>query len=173
MEEQWYVIQVRSGKEEWVMRCCALMIDDPCLRKSFLPFSKRLRKARGEWIEREEILFPGYVFLISDDPTRLYQELKKIPDLTKMLGREKEEIYPLPQDEVAFLKAFGEEDQVVDISRGCIEGDAVIVERGPLKGKEGLIRRIDRHKRIAEIEIEFLGERRKAKVGLEIVRKNI
>ena len=111
--------------------------------------------------------------MISDDPTRLYQELKKIPDLTKMLGREKEEIYPLPQDEVAFLKAFGEEDQVVDISRGCIEGDAVIVEQGPLKGKEGLIRRIDRHKRIAEIEIEFLGERRKAKVGLEIVKKNI
>ena len=171
--EQWYVIQVRSGKEEWVVRCCELLIDDPCLSQSFIPFSKRLRKVRGEWIEREEILFPGYVFLISDDPTRLYQELKKIPDLTKMLGREKEEIYPLQQDEVAFLKAFGEEDQVVDISRGCIVGDAFIVEQGPLKGKEGLIRRIDRHKRIAEIEIEFLGERRKAKVGLEIVRKNI
>ena len=173
MEEQWYVIQVRSGKEEWVMRCCALMIDDPCLRKSFLPFSKRLRKVRGEWIEREEILFPGYVFMISEDPTRLYQALKKIPDLTKMLGKDKEEIYPLPEDEVAFLKSFGKEEQIVEISSGYIEGDRIIVEQGPLKGKEGLIRRIDRHKRIAEIEIEFLGERRKAKVGLEIVRKNI
>ena len=35
MEEQWYVIQVRSGKEEWVMRCCALMIDDPCAAATY------------------------------------------------------------------------------------------------------------------------------------------
>lgn len=170
---EWYVIQVRSGKEEWVMRCCDLLIDRACLSKSFLPLSKRLRKVRGEWIEKTEILFPGYVFLISDDPTRLYQALKKVPDLTKMLGRDKGEIYPLPQEEVAFLQTFGEEEQVVEVSRGYIEGDQIIVEKGPLRGKEGLIRRIDRHKRTAEIEIEFLGEKRRAKVGLEIVRKNI
>ena len=73
--EQWYVIQVRSGKEEWVVRCCELLIDDPCLSQSFIPFSKRLRKIRGQWIERKEILFPGYVFMISEDPTRLYQDI--------------------------------------------------------------------------------------------------
>lgn len=171
--EQWYVIQVRTGKEQWVVKACDLLIDEPCLSKSFIPFSKRLRKYRGEWVERTEILFPGYVFMISDDPTRLYQALKKIPDLTKMLGKNKQEIYHLPEDEVTFLKSFGEEEQIVDMSTGYIEGDKIIVECGPLRGKEGLIRRIDRHKRIAEIEIEFLGEQRKAKVGLEIVRKNI
>lgn len=172
--EQWYVIQVRTGKEEWVATCCNLLLhDDPCLNRCFIPYSKRLRKRRGEWIERTEILFPGYVFMVSDDPMRLYQALKQIPDLTKMLGRDKKEIFSLPEDEVVFLQSFGEEDQIVDLSVGCIEGDQIIVENGPLKGKEGLIRRIDRHKRIAEIEIEFLGEKRKAKVGLEIVRKNI
>lgn len=172
--EQWYVIQVRTGKEEWVVTCCNLLLhDDSCLNRCFIPYSKRLRKRRGEWIERTEILFPGYVFMVSDDPMRLYQALKQIPDLTKMLGREKKEIFSLPEDEVVFLQSFGEENQIVDLSVGCIEGDQIIVENGPLKGKEGLIRRIDRHKRIAEIEIEFLGEKRKAKVGLEIVRKNI
>ena len=172
--QHWYVIQVRSGKEEWIVKYCDLMIHDDCaLRKSFIPYAKRLRKVHGEWMEKTEILFPGYVFMISEDPTRLYQSLKKIPDLTKLLGREKEEIYPLPEEEVGFLKSFGEEEQIVEVSSGYIEGEKVIVEKGPLKGKEGLIKRIDRHKRIAEIEIEFLGEVRRAKVGLEIVRKNI
>lgn len=172
--EQWYVIQVRTGKEEWVNTCCKLLLQgDSCLQKCFIPYSKRLKKCKGEWIEKTEILFPGYVFMISEDPTRLYQELKRVPDLTKMLGKDKKEIFSLPEDEVAFLKSFGEEEQIVGVSVGCIEGDQIIVEKGPLKGKEGLIRRIDRHKRIAEIEIEFLGEKRKAKVGLEIIRKNI
>ena len=160
MVEQWYVIQVRTGKEEWIVTCCMYMIKDPCLRKCFIPYSKQLRKVRGQWVEQTQVLFPGYVFMISDDPVQLYQVLKQIPDLTKMLGKDKEEIFPLSEDEVAFLKSFG-------------EGEQIVVEKGPLKGKEGLIRRIDRHKRIAEIEIEFLGELRKARVGLEIVRKNI
>ena len=171
--EQWYVIQVRTGKEEWIVRCCNLMINHSCLKKCFIPYSKRLRKFKGEWIERTETLFPGYVFMISDNPVLLYQALKQIPDLTKMLGREKEDVFPLSEDEVAFLKSFGAENQVVDMSVGYIEGDQVIIQCGPLKGKEGLIKRINRHKRIAEIEIEFLGERRKAKVGLEIARKNM
>lgn len=149
------------------------MIKDPCLHKCFIPYSKQLHKFCGQWIEKKQVLFPGYVFMISDDPVRLYQALRQIPDLTKMLGKNKEEIFPLSEDEVVFLKSFGEKEQVVDISFGYIEGDQIVVEKGPLKGKEGLIRRIDRHKRIAEIEIEFLGEVRKAKVGLEIVRKNI
>ena len=60
-----------------------------------------------------------------------------------MLGKNKQEIYPLPEDEVTFLKSFGEEEQIVDMSTGYIEGDKIIVECGPLKGKEGLIKRID------------------------------
>ena len=173
MVEQWYVIQVRTGKEEWIVTCCMYMIKDPCLRKCFIPYSKQLRKVRGQWVEQTQVLFPGYVFMISDDPVQLYQVLKQIPDFTKMLGKDKEEIFPLSEDEVAFLKSFGEEEQIVDVSFGYIEGEQIVLEKGPLKGKEGLIRRIDRHKRIAEIEIEFLGELRKARVGLEIVRKNI
>ncbi|MEG2506006.1 MAG: KOW motif-containing protein, partial [Carnobacterium sp.] len=65
------------------------------------------------------------------------------------------------------------EDHVVDMSVGYIIGDKIIVRDGPLKGKEGSIKKIDRHKRIAFIEVEFLGEVRETKVGLEIITKNI
>ena len=42
---------------------------------------------------------------------------------------------------------------------------------GPLMGMEGNIRRIDRHKRIAYLEIEMFGRTVEMKVGLEIIRK--
>ena len=75
--EQWYVIQVRTGKEQWVVKACDLLIDEPCLSKSFIPFSKRLRKYRGEWVERTEILFPGYVFMISDESDTAVSGIKE------------------------------------------------------------------------------------------------
>ena len=37
---------------------------------------------------------------------------------------------------------------------------------------EGSIRRIDRHKRIAHLEIEMFGRTVEMKVGLEIIKKN-
>lgn len=43
----------------------------------------------------------------------------------------------------------------------------------PLQGKEGCIRKIDRHKRKAWLEVELFGDRQLVEVGLEIVTKTI
>ena len=67
--------------------------------------------------------------------------------LTKLLGTGGE-VVPLSEDEVAFLLEFGGEKQVVEMSEDIIENSKVIVTDGPLQGKEGLIKKIDRHKHI-------------------------
>lgn len=167
----WYVIQVRTGSEEKIIHACQLLVSRQALKECFLPKYKRVKKIRGFWDEVEETLFPGYVFMISDDVHRLFQELKQIPDLTKLLGKYGQEVFPLCEDEVAFLKSFGKEEHVVDMSVGYIKGDKIVVTSGPMKNKEGLITKVDRHKRLAFIDVEFLGEIRSAKVGLEIIRK--
>ena len=57
------------------------------------------------------------------------------------------------------------------MSTGYIEGDHIIITDGPLKGYEALIKKIDRHKRIAFIEINLLNQPNIIKVGLEIISK--
>lgn len=57
------------------------------------------------------------------------------------------------------------------MSKGVIRNGRPVITSGPLKGREGLIRKIDRHKRIADIEIPLAGERRQVTVGLEIYEK--
>ena len=54
---------------------------------------------------------------------------------------------------------------------GYIKGDTLIVTDGPLKGHEGEVIFINRHKRIAVLSLDFLGEKRKVTVGLEVVKK--
>lgn len=170
--DKWYVIQVRSMHEENIKKICELLISQDILKEVFIPKNKRLKKMNGKWMEVEEILFSGYVFLVSDQPNELFLELKKVPDLTKMLGHVDNEIYPLYDDEVAFLKSFSNEKHIVDVSTGFIENDVVKIMQGPLMGKEGIIKKINRHKRMAMIEVELFGQKTQAKIGLEIVSKN-
>ena len=96
--------------------------------------------------------------------------MKKVIGLTKLIGTG-DEIVPLTEDEVTFLREFGKEEQVVGVSKGIIVDDKVIIQTGPLKGNEGLIKKIDRHKRKAWLELELFGRTVETQVGLEIVEK--
>ena len=64
-----------------------------------------------------------------------------------------------------------DDDRYVESSSGIIIGDSVYIKEGPLKGYESIIRKIDRHKRKAIIELEFMGAVRQVAVALEIVEK--
>ena len=57
------------------------------------------------------------------------------------------------------------------MSKGLIEGNQIYITQGPLKGKEGLIVKIDRHKRLAYLQLSMFHKELIAKVGLEIISK--
>lgn len=166
----WYVIQVRTGTEEEIQRQCETIIDKGILEKSFIPKYEQERKYLGKWHTELKVLFPGYVFLVSYDKEKLFFELKRIIGLTKLLGTG-ETIVPLTDEEVDFLLRLGGEEQTVEMSQGIIENDRVVVTSGPLKGNEGLIKKIDRHKRKAWLEIEMFGRTVEMQVGMEVVGK--
>ena len=166
----WYVIQVRSGAEEEIRKQCEQVIDRHILQKSFIPLYEQERKYHGVWHTELKVLFQGYVFLEAEDTEALFFALRKVLGLTKLLGTGKE-VVPLSEEEVRCLTQFGKEEHIVEMSRGIVENDRVIVMEGPLKGNEGLIRKIDRHKRKAWLEIQMFGRTLETQVGLEIVAK--
>ena len=166
----WYVMQVRTGSEENIQLQCQKDISSDVLEDCFIPYYEEKKNIKGEWKTQRKILFPGYVFLDSRQVVRLYSNLQQVSGLTKLL-KTGDEVVPLTKEEVHFLKTFGGEEQIVAVSEGIIENSKVIVMSGPLMGKEGYIKRIDRHKRRAFLELPMLGERRRVQVGLEIVSK--
>jgi transcriptional antiterminator NusG len=166
----WYVIQVRTGTEQYIRTQCEERIDTAILESCFIPDYEEKRKIRQEWQTIRRPLFPGYIFLVSSQAEPLFLELKKVQGMAKLLGTGAD-IVPLTESEVRFLKSFGGEDHVVEMSTGIIEGTSVIVESGPLQGREGLIKKIDRHKRKAWLELEMFGRLQRVEVGLEITKK--
>lgn len=166
----WYVLQVRTGTEENIRIQCRNNISEQVLEECFIPYYEEKKRIRGEWTIQRKVLFPGYIFVISENIDRLYESLKKIIGLTKLIGTGNE-IIPLTEEEKNFMIQFGGEEQIVKMSEGIIEGDQIIVLKGPLKGQEGYIRKIDRHKRKAWMEIPMFGRVQNIEIGLEIVSK--
>lgn len=166
----WYVVQVRTGTEESIRIQCEKQMSEEVLRRCFIPYYEESKRIRGRWTTLEKVLFPGYVFMITEKMEKLYDQLHGVIGLTKMIGTGRE-IVPLREEEIAFMQGIGGEKQVVEMSEGVIEKSRVRITSGPLVGMEGLIRKIDRHKRKAWLEVPMFGSVQTVQVGVEIVAK--
>lgn len=51
------------------------------------------------------------------------------------------------------------------------ENDAVTILSGPLKNVEGQIKKINLHRRIAEVEVDFMNRKTVIHLGIEMVEK--
>lgn len=165
----WYVIQVYTGKElEIAQQCRDRVVADG--EDVFVPLAERWTKIRGERTLITSRLFPGYVFIETDQIEDFYKRLNRIYAMTKVL-RTGEEMTPIRPEEEEYLKQLGGEEHVVKYSEGYIEGDKLVVTSGPLKDFEGKVKKILRHKRLVVLEVPLLGHTVEVTVGLGVVEK--
>lgn len=168
--QKWYAVQVRTGSECITARLCKSVMNQSVLTDCFIPRYERMRRYQAQWHQEYPIMFPGYIFLITDKVNALYEELKHVPRLTKILENGVEFI-PLKEEEAELLAAMGSREHITAMSRGYIAGDRIIITEGPMKEMAGQIRFIDRHKRIAVVQMEMFGRKLDIRLGLEIVKK--
>lgn len=156
-------------------------------------------KKDGEkvWIEKKVLLFSNYVFVESNNielfNTFLYtpgfdtgynllgkgtsrlrkRSTKKTSGKVvnpKIPGGDDYDIYPVSEDDMKRLRMLMGEDDFVDVSRGIKENGRVRFTSGPLVGLDpGKIIRIDRHKRFATVQMQFMGDLRKIDVAIEVL----
>ena len=82
----WYVVQVCTGTEESIRTQCQKKLSPPVMKDCFIPYYEEKKRYKGEWHTRQRVLFPGYVFTVSDDIEALQEQLKTIIGLTRLLG---------------------------------------------------------------------------------------
>ena len=166
----WYVVQTIKGKE----RMIAAQIKNDVIKdneETFIIESERMYRIKGEWIKERKPLFPGYVFVATEDPTDFRIRLRSNRKLymLRILGADKK-AEPIRPDEEEFLRQMGGEDHIVCYSEGFCVGDRIVVEKGPLAGKEGIIKKTDRHRRMAIIGVMLMGKETDVHIGLGLVK---
>ena len=165
----WYVIQTFTGKEQEVAACINLKIDKHLFNRCFVPLYEDVWRKGGVGHISIKRMFAGYVFVHTDTPIELYEELKRFPKLTILLyTREKEfkELLSLhPEEEVFFDTILSE--GTMRVSYVHVDGkgkiDTII---GPLHDYADHIVKVDLSHRRAMVEIPMLGETKTVKFGL-------
>lgn len=173
----WFVFYVQTGREQTVSDFLnkVLKRDESV---AFVPQVELIYK-NSKLIHKElKPMFPGYVFIDSVlDEKSIIDEAHKFvrfsESIFKLLGNDNIDYMKLSEEEKNFLLDFYDDGYIVEESKGFTNGDKIFITSGPLKGRESIIKKIDRHKRRAEIELMCLGEIRRISISLEIVSKTL
>ena len=172
--DMYYVVQVKTGKEQQAIEdILKNKPDDPSF-DVFAPYRKALRKFKGQLKEVIERCFPGYVFVETDNVKGLFEQLYWTPGFTRLLGREADtnNFVPLNQDEARMIDILyaRNNDRITEISNIEVkEGEMIRVLDGPLAGLETQIKKVNLHKRKVTIEYMMCGRLVTSDIAINIV----
>lgn len=174
----WYVVQVQAGREgavcELIKRVASEGADESgprLLAECFTPRFVTRRKCRGEWRDMQKLLFPGYVIAVTGRPEELALRMREVPEFALLLSMG-ETFVPLREDERVWMEELAEDgDRTVALSTAVKDGDSIRVTEGPLRGREGIIKKVNRHKCLAHLEVSIAGKRVTTTVGLAVLPK--
>ena len=125
-----YVVQVIGGQEESASEMIIKHAQD-IVEDCFIPRHEFMYRKSGHWHCKLRKLFPGYVFVATDEPERVRAAIRRMPAFSRMLTTAAMHAYPF------LLNASSSDDSVthtethvMGMREGIIEGDRVMVTRG-------------------------------------------
>lgn len=168
----WYVAQVQAGRESSTLEMCRRLVPPSVMEDCFMPEYEVMWKIRGEWRLVKRLLFPGYLFFVTDDPEALNRELSRVPMPIRLLGNEENSFFPLTGKErdwfLSFMDGNGTTEQAdVDVGATLVAVDLADVA---LEAHERTAR--DGDLVTAYVALAHAHGMVAASVGLEIVRKS-
>lgn len=165
-ERMVYVIQVFGGHEKRLWKLCNSMVPHHLFKECFYLKYERVWKEKG----RREIItlpmFPGYLFIDTEEIEEIQKNLRKIPELTKLL-KVGAEVVEVSKNDIEFLSR-ADENHVFKMSRGRIIDGYVQIEEGAFEGFYGKLERINRHNCYGIMKINIFGKEREVEIGLMI-----
>lgn len=172
----YYVVQVQTGKENKIINEIKRHMSDDILSDVFSPLYAQRKHIKGQWVDINKPAFPGYIFLETNNIQEVFHQLYYVEGFAKLLGRESnsENFLPLNDSESKMVEVlYGKNsNHTLGISEiNFEENNKIRVLSGQLFGLEGLIKKINLHKREVIITFPFAGKSIEAKVGIDVIQK--
>lgn len=134
-----------------------------------VPEKKRIRRKKGEAIEESVILFPGYIFMRTNEPAEPIC-LTCVQHVYRLLmdpGRD----WRLRGADRALAEKLFETNGVIGLSTAYYDGDRIRIVDGFLKEYEGRILRVNHRKKTAQICVMIEENEMLVWLGFEVIDK--
>lgn len=163
----WYVIQVKSGEERQVKAFLDSLAPKEYYGGCFIPLFEDVRRSGRQCRIGFRMLFPGYVFVESSDPERLFEVVRSIPRFTRLLGCEENDgrkfFETIGKDDYEFINSLFA-DGIMHLSYVHLAKNGRIDRvAGPLSAYRDCISRLEYRHRAAVVEAEMFGKKRRVK----------
>lgn len=166
----WYIIYTVTGREHKCLEQLQHYVDEADYSEIFIPHYIVKKHFKGEWHDIRKILFPGYLFVDTDNIEPIVEGLRRVTQYTRVL-KNGESIAPVTEEEQKFLSDMMDAGHTVRYSEGFLIGERVCITEGPLQNYQGCIRTVDRHRRTARLEIPVFGGMTPVEVGFGAIKK--
>jgi transcriptional antiterminator NusG len=177
--KNWVILFARTGSEGKLVGTLKANLN----AEEFLPFvpvKETPHRSRGVVHKIHKPLFPGYIFiqtgitpdLIADRLAAALRNIEGNEHIYSILhyGDDKRDVAVREEERLHWERLF-DEDFCITGSIGFIVGDTIRITSGALMGLESRIKKINRHKREAVVEMRIMGAVREVTVMLEVVEK--
>lgn len=161
MTARWYVLHVYSGFEgkvaEAIREKAAQKNIEHRIEDILIPTEEVVEIKRGQRVNSEQKIFPGYVLVKMDLSDELWHMVKNTPKVTGFLGAGNR---PSPVSEKEAARLMNQLKEGIDKPRSAIIfdiGEKVKVNEGPFASFEGMVEEVDDEKGRLKVSVSIFG----------------
>lgn len=156
-EKKWYMVRVATGKEQKAIDNFKFEIGNNGLERYVdeivIPREKKFYLRNKKKVERDSLMFPGYVLMKMDPIAEIQRIVKSTNLMIEIMGNDKGP-EPVKQNEVE--RIFGNvEKSTTEIE--FIQGEPVKIIDGSFKGFNATVQQINKEKKTVKVEVMIFG----------------
>lgn len=150
----WCVVYAGDKNEQKAESFIARLLQGNVRARCFSLMKNRLYKNSGIWHTVCERIFPGYVFIDTDEPETVCRILEKTPK--NLLFSDSRKVCVMDKNEEMLLNSMMDEDGQIGISDVHIREDRTVeFLSGPLAKMPERVKKVDLHRRFAEVQMNL------------------
>ena len=167
----YYALEVNEENENEILEVLQSDVFNNIILDSFILKKKQYMKFVTDQGFYEIDILKGTIFFSTNDINQFKEIFKKCKALFKLNEGHKFKLHNLKEDDLIFLDKWT--SRIIDSSLGTITKGKLTIESGPLVGKEKMIKKIDRHKKIAYLSFKFSFSDKLINLGLDVPVKTL
>jgi len=170
----WYAIQTYSGYEDAVCDFLKQRIESRDMQDFIfdviVPKEKQIENRRGEPVEVEKKVFPGYVLVDMIVTDESWFVVRNTPHVTGFIGSGNTPV-PVSEEEMRRLRKYLDKSDAPRYKAEFEIGSIVRITSGPFANSTGNVKAIDENKGKVKLMVDFFGRETPVEVDFAGVKK--